>query len=36
MQLQNERLGKLDCTDLGERVLISGNAKTYLEGFIYI
>lgn len=35
MQL-SERLGKLDCIDLGERVLISGNAKTYLEGFIYI
>ncbi len=30
------RIGKLQCKDLGERVLISGNAITYLEGRITI
>lgn len=30
------RVGKLQCKDLGERVLISGNAITYLEGRITI
>jgi PhzF family phenazine biosynthesis protein len=35
MQL-SERTGKLWCVDKGERVLISGNAKTYLQGEIDI
>lgn len=35
MQL-SARLGRLDCVDCGERVLISGSAKTYLEGVIYV
>jgi predicted PhzF superfamily epimerase YddE/YHI9 len=30
------RVGKLFCKNAGERVLISGNAITYLEGFIEI
>lgn len=30
------RVGKLFCKNTGERVLISGNAVTYLEGFITI
>ena len=30
------RVGKLYCKDLGERVLISGEAVTYLEGSITI
>jgi len=30
------RVGKLNCRDLGERVLISGEAVTYLEGNITI
>jgi PhzF family phenazine biosynthesis protein len=30
------RVGKLSCKNAGERVLISGNAITYLEGFITI
>jgi PhzF family phenazine biosynthesis protein len=30
------RVGKLFCKDLGERVLISGEAVTYLEGWITI
>ena len=32
----SERKGYLNCTDLGERVLIAGNAVTYLEGEIEI
>lgn len=32
----SERKGYLNCTDLGERVLISGNAVTYLEGVIEV
>lgn len=32
----SERKGYLNCTDLGERVLISGNAVTYLEGTIEV
>lgn len=32
----SERLGKLDCVDCGDRVKISGSAKTYLEGVIYL
>ena len=32
----SERKGVLHCIDDGERVLISGYAKTYLEGSIYI
>lgn len=32
----SERLGKLDCTDLGDRVLIGGTAKTYSAGYIFI
>ena len=32
----SERLGKLLCKDLGDRVLISGQAVTYLEGRITI
>jgi PhzF family phenazine biosynthesis protein len=35
LQLSN-RIGKLQCEDLGERVLISGKAVTYLEGLITI
>ncbi len=30
----SHRIGKLQCKDLGERILISGNAITYLEGRI--
>jgi PhzF family phenazine biosynthesis protein len=32
----SSRVGKLNCKDLGERVLISGKAVTYLEGRISI
>ncbi len=32
----SHRIGKLQCKDLGERILISGNAITYLEGRITI
>lgn len=32
----SERKGLLNCEDLGERVLISGNARTYLIGEIFI
>jgi PhzF family phenazine biosynthesis protein len=32
----SERGGKLGCTDLGDRVLISGTAKTYSAGYIFI
>jgi PhzF family phenazine biosynthesis protein len=32
----SERVGKLFCEDAGERVLIAGQARTYLEGFIHI
>ncbi len=32
----SERKGILDCEDLGERVLISGNARTYLIGELFI
>ena len=32
----SERVGKLDCTLLGDRVLISGTAKTYSTGYIFI
>tara|TARA_R100001369_G_scaffold48565_1_gene75101 strand:- start:63210 stop:63998 length:789 start_codon:yes stop_codon:yes gene_type:complete len=32
----SERKGILNCEDLGERVLISGNARTYLIGDIFI
>lgn len=32
----SKRGGKLWCEDAGDRVLISGEAKTYLEGFITI
>ena len=32
----SERKGYLNCTDLGERVLIAGNAVTYLEGTIEV
>lgn len=32
----SERKGYLNCTDLGERVLIAGNAVTYLKGEIII
>jgi PhzF family phenazine biosynthesis protein len=32
----SERRGELFCTDLGDRVLISGRAKTYLIGSIYL
>ena len=32
----SERKGYLNCTDLGERVLIAGNAVTYLVGEIFI
>ena len=32
----SERKGYLNCTDLGERVLISGNAVTYLVGEINV
>jgi PhzF family phenazine biosynthesis protein len=32
----SERVGKLDCTDLTDRVLISGTAKTYFAGYIFI
>ena len=32
----SSRVGKLFCRDLGERVLISGKAATYLEGHITI
>lgn len=32
----SSRVGKLNCIDLGERVLISGKAVTYLEGQISI
>lgn len=32
----SERVGKLDCTLLGDRVLISGTAKTYSVGYIFI
>lgn len=34
MQL-SERVGKLFCTDLGERVLIAGYAKTYAAGSLW-
>ena len=30
------RGGKLYCKDLGERVLISGEAVTYMEGYISV
>jgi len=32
----SERLGKLHCEDCGDRVLIAGKAKTYLEGTIHL
>jgi PhzF family phenazine biosynthesis protein len=32
----SSRIGKLNCKDLGERVLISGKAVTYLEGRVFI
>ncbi|GAB4244418.1 MAG: PhzF family phenazine biosynthesis protein [Ekhidna sp.] len=32
----SERKGYLNCTDLGERVLIAGNAVTYLKGEIEV
>jgi PhzF family phenazine biosynthesis protein len=32
----SSRIGKFYCTDLGERVLMSGNARTYSEGSIWI
>jgi len=32
----SERKGKLFCVDKGDRVFISGEAKTYLEGTIFI
>lgn len=32
----SERVGKLDCVDLNDRVLISGTAVTYSEGYIFI
>ncbi|WP_029331261.1 PhzF family phenazine biosynthesis protein [Gillisia marina] len=32
----SERKGILDCEDLGERVLIRGNARTYLIGELFI
>ncbi len=32
----SDRLGKLYCEDAGTRVLIAGQARTYLEGFIHI
>jgi len=32
----SDRLGKLDCTDLADRVLISGTARTYSAGYIFI
>ncbi len=32
----SERRGLLHCTDLGERVLISGKARTYMVGHIWI
>ncbi len=32
----SERMGKLQCKDLGERVFISGKAVTYLEGVVYL
>jgi PhzF family phenazine biosynthesis protein len=32
----SERVGKLECQDLDDRVLISGTAKTYSTGHIYV
>ncbi|HKG08112.1 MAG TPA: PhzF family phenazine biosynthesis protein [Pedobacter sp.] len=32
----SDRLGKLQCTHLGDRVLISGTAMTYSAGYIFI
>ncbi len=32
----SERGGNLICEDRGDRVLISGNARTYSEGFLYL
>ena len=32
----SDRVGKLKCTNAGDRVLISGQAKTYLVGKIYL
>ncbi len=32
----SSRIGQIQCRDLGERVLISGNAVTYLEGKITV
>lgn len=32
----SDRVGKLQCKDMGERVLISGQAVTYMEGMITI
>lgn len=35
-QQLSDRLGKLNCVNNGDRVLISGQAKTYLSGTIYL
>ncbi len=32
----SERRGELFCKDAGDRVLISGNARTYSEGYFYL
>ncbi|ATP56968.1 isomerase [Pedobacter ginsengisoli] len=32
----SDRLGKLQCVSLGDRVLISGTARTYAAGFFFI